>query len=79
MHGVTDGPSTPGDARLPVNFLIGDSNGDGFVDSADISQIKGQSGVPVTNANFREDINADGFLDSADISAVKSKSGTALP
>ena len=79
LNGVTDGPSTAGDVRLPVNFLIGDTNADGFVDSADISQVKGQSGTPVGQNNFRDDANVDGFLDSTDISIVKGKSGTALP
>jgi hypothetical protein len=62
-----------------MGVLVGDTNGDGFVNSADISQTKSQSGNPVTGANFREDVNADGFLNSADISVVKSESGTALP
>jgi hypothetical protein len=61
-----------------MGVLLGDTNGDGFVNSADISQTKSQSGNAVTSANFREDVNADGFLNSADISLVKSKSGTAL-
>jgi len=59
--------------------LIGDTNADAFVDSADIAQTKSQSGKGVTASNFREDVNADGFIDSADIGFVKSKSGTALP
>jgi hypothetical protein len=62
-----------------MGVLVGDTNGDGFVNSADISQTKSQSGNPVTGANFREDVNADRFLNSADISLVKSKSGTGLP
>jgi uncharacterized repeat protein (TIGR03803 family) len=62
-----------------MGVLVGDTTGDGFVNSADISQTKSQSGNAVTNANFREDVNADGFINSADISLVKSKSGTALP
>jgi PKD repeat protein len=62
-----------------MGVLIGDTNMDGFVNSADISQTKSQSGQPVGSSNFREDLNADGFLNSADISLVKSKSGTALP
>jgi len=62
-----------------MSVLIGDTNGDGFVNSADISQTKSQSGNAVMSANFREDVNADGFLNSADISLVKSQSGTALP
>jgi hypothetical protein len=62
-----------------MGVLIGDTNGDGFVNSADISQTKSQSGQMVTSSNFREDVNTDGFINSGDISLVKSKSGTALP
>src|SRR5438552_2205177 len=78
LNGVTDGSSPAGDATFPVNFLAGDTNADRFVDSADISQTKSQSGHAVTGTNFREDVNVDGFVDSADIALVKSKSGTAL-
>jgi hypothetical protein len=62
-----------------MGVLAGDTNGDRFVNSADISQTKSQSGQAVTSSNFREDLNADGSINSADISLVKSKSGTALP
>ena len=61
------------------SVLIADTNGDGSVNSADISQTKSQSGQSLTNANFREDLNADGSINSGDISLAKSKSGTALP
>jgi len=62
-----------------MGVLLGDTNGDGFVNSADISQTKSQSGQPIGGSNFREDVNIDGFLNSADISLVKSQSGMALP
>jgi hypothetical protein len=75
---VTDGTIT-NDVAVSMNVLAGDTNADGFVNSADIGQTKSQSGNAVTNSNFREDVSADGFLNSADISLVKSKSGTALP
>ena len=61
-----------------MSVLIGDTNNDRSVDSADISQVKSQSGNGVNSSNFREDLNGDGFIDSADISFVKSKSGTGL-
>ena len=61
-----------------MGVLIGDTNGDGFVNSADIGQTKSQSGVLVTSSNFREDVNGDGFINSADIAFVKAESGTAL-
>jgi len=68
-----------GTVSSEMGVLIGDTNSDGFVNSADIGQTKSQSGQPVTGANFREDMNGDGFLNSGDIGLVKSKSGTALP
>jgi hypothetical protein len=74
---VNDGTTT-NNVVIPMSILVGDTNADDFVDSADISQTKSQSGTPVTSANFREDVNTDGFIDSADIGLVKSKSGTAL-
>jgi hypothetical protein len=52
---------------------------DRFVNSADIVQIKSQSGGSVIASNFREDVTTESFLNSRDISLAKSKSGTALP
>jgi len=79
LNDVLDSQNNSGNVSASMGVLIGDTNGDGFVNSADISQTKSQSGNTVTNANFREDANADGFINSADISLVKSQSGTALP
>jgi hypothetical protein len=69
----------PADLVVPVAFLIGDTNADGFTDAIDVSQTKSQSGNAVTSADFREDVNVDGFIDAIDVSLVKSQSGTALP
>jgi hypothetical protein len=68
-----------GGVSVAMNVLLADTNGDGSVNSADISQTKSQSGAGLTNSNFREDVNADGSINSADISLAKSKSGTGLP
>ena len=80
---LNDVSDSVGDSSAAVSVamgvLIGDTNADGFVNSADISQAKSQSGQAVTGSNFREDLNGDGFINSADISLVKSKSGTAFP
>jgi hypothetical protein len=78
LSNVNDGTNT-GIALVSMSVLVGDTNADRFVNSADISQTKAQSGSAVTSSNFREDVNIDGFLNSGDISLVKSKSGTALP
>jgi NACalpha-BTF3-like transcription factor len=62
-----------------MRVLVGDTNEDTFVNSADISEVKSQSGQAVTTSNFQEDLNADGFINSADISLVKSQSGAPRP
>src|SRR5204863_775187 len=71
--------NTVASVAATVGILRGDTNADGFVDSADISQTKSQSGMPFGPSNFREDPNLDAVIDSADISFTKSFSGTALP
>jgi hypothetical protein len=78
LSSVSDGTST-GDVSVPMSVLVGDTNGDGSVNSADIAQTKSQSGSALTGSNFREDVTVDGSINSADIALVKSKSGTALP
>jgi hypothetical protein len=79
LNGVTDGPSAPGDARVPANFLEGDTTANGAVNSSDISQTQSQSGQGVTSSNFREDVTVNGFINSSDIGVVQSRSGSALP
>ena len=66
-------------ASVNASFLIGDTGGDGGVNSADVGQTKSQSGNLVTGSNFREDVNVDGSINSSDVGLVKSKSGTSLP
>lgn len=67
------------DVAVRVGVLVGDTNGDGSVNSGDISQTKSRSGQAVDGTNFRTDVNADGAINSGDISLVKSRTGTALP
>jgi hypothetical protein len=75
---ASDG-STSGDVITTIGFLQGDANGNGTVTAADIGQVKSQSGVPVTAANFRSDLNANGAITAADIGIVKARAGTQLP
>ena len=79
LNDVTDAAGNfSGAISASMGVLIGDTNADGAVNSADIGQTKSQSGQTVTGINFRQDVNTDGFVNSADIGLVKSKSGTAL-
>jgi hypothetical protein len=59
-----------------MKVLIGDTTGNGLVNSSDIAQTQSQSGQPVTSSNFREDVTANGAINSSDIALVQSKSGT---
>jgi hypothetical protein len=78
LLGVNDGTSTR-DISVPMAVLIGDTTGNGLVNSSDIAQTQAQSGQAVTASNFREDVTVNGFINSSDIALVQSKSGTGLP
>ncbi len=78
LANVNDGMNT-NDIAVRIGLLVGDTNGNRSVNSADIAQTKSKSGQAITSSNFREDLTADGGINSADIGLVKSKSGTFLP
>jgi hypothetical protein len=78
LSAVNNGTTT-GNVSVPMGVLVGDTDGDGAVNSADIGQTKAQSGNAVSASNFREDVNLDGNINASDVGLVKSKSGTALP
>ena len=76
--------SGPGTATQPsvsvnVGFLIGDVNGDGFVNVGDTIIVRGHAGVTLDNTNFEYDVNADGAVNAGDSVAVRSRSGDYLP
>src|SRR6202045_2889026 len=62
-----------------MGVLLGDTTGNGLVNSSDISQTQSQSGQPVGPTNFREDVTVNGLINSSDIALVQSMSGTGLP
>ena len=78
LIGVSGGANS-GNVAIPMSILLGDTTGNGAVNSSDISQTQAQSGQVVGFANFREDVTANGAINSSDIGTVQSKSGTALP
>ena len=73
----SDAPAT--DFNIPMGVLAGDTNANRTVNAADVSQTKGQSGQPVTAANFRNDVNANGTINAGDINIVKANSGHSIP
>ncbi|HMJ90402.1 MAG TPA: dockerin type I repeat-containing protein, partial [Candidatus Acidoferrum sp.] len=64
---------------LSARMLIGDANGSRTVNATDITQVKTQSGLPVTAANFRSDVNASGTVNGTDVSQVKASAGNGVP
>jgi hypothetical protein len=62
-----------------MGVLVGDTTGNGAVNSSDIAQTQSQSGQAITLSNFREDVTLNGAINSSDISFIQSRTGTALP
>ena len=71
--------SVSGDVSVPMGVLFGDTNGNGSVNSTDVSQTKLRSGQGVDATNFRTDVNVTNSINATDVSVVKLRVGTALP
>ena len=79
IAGVHDSSNqTLGSVNATMGLLLGDTTGNGTVNSSDIAQTQSQSGQPVAGNNFREDVTVDGAISSSDIALVQSQSGTSL-
>ena len=80
LSNVTDSffPVLP-DTAVNAGFLIGDTNGDKFVNAGDALQTRNRSGQTTASTNFRSDVNLDGFINSGDTTVVRSRAGTFLP
>jgi hypothetical protein len=80
LNNVKDGfGQTLPNLEVPMNVLLGDTNGNKSVTASDISQTKAQSGNAARTDNFRTDLNGDGSITSSDISIVKAAAGTLVP
>ncbi len=80
LTGVTDASAhVLADTPVSANMLVGDTNGNKTVNAGDVAQTKGQSGVAVTGANFRNDVNANGTINAGDTAQVKASAGHSLP
>jgi hypothetical protein len=74
LNGIT---ATNGDtlasADAQVTFLIGDVNGDGVVDTADVISVNRHRKETVTSDNFRNDVNSNGVITQTDRRLVRQK------
>jgi len=66
-------------AAVSVNMLIGDTSQNKLVSNVDVRQTRLQVGVPVTSANFREDVIPNGSITTTDVGQVRSRIGNRLP
>lgn len=74
---VTDANGT-GMVSVPMRVLLGDTNGDGAVNSADATQTRNRSGQTTGATNFRSDVNVDGTVNSGDAAIVRANSGSGI-
>ncbi len=63
---------------IPMAILLGDTNGDGTVNSGDALQTRTRAGQACDATTFRSDVNADGSINSGDALLVRKNSGSAL-
>ncbi len=77
LSSVSDGTNTS-DVEAAMGVLVGDVNGDGFVNVGDTVVTKSQSGNVASGSNFRDDVNTDGIINVGDTVIVKANSGNAL-
>lgn len=70
LSGVNNG-TVSGDVVVAMNVLLGDVNGNGSVNSSDVSQIQFESGHVLGASNFRADVTANGGINSSDVSTAR--------
>ena len=64
---------------VTANFLVGDANNSGRVDSGDLTKVR-QSNLQLPNENnFQVDVDASGRIDSGDVTLVRQRNLTAVP
>lgn len=77
LFNVSDGV-VANDVMVAMSILIGDTNGDGFVNVGDTLRVRAQSGNAASTSNFQDDLTADGYIDASDVSLVRAQAGTSL-
>jgi len=77
LTNVNDGTNV-GEVIVPMGVLLGDTNGDRFVNSGDSVQTRNRAGQLTDATNFRSDANSDGLVNSGDSTIVRANSGSGI-
>jgi hypothetical protein len=80
LNSVVDATGANGDIVSPqLGILVGDVNASARVDAADVSSVRQETLVAVSNSNFRNDLNTSGRIDAADVSIARQDTLHSLP
>ena len=75
LAGIVPGNGT---ADIPLNILWGDVNGDGVVNSLDVTIVQNSFTQALNQSNAFYDVNVDGVVNSTDAALVSGEIGTTL-
>jgi len=75
LRGVNNGTAS-NDITVAFGILLGDTTGNGIVNSGDTVQTRNRAGQAVDATNFRSDVNADGLVNVGDTVLVRAGAGT---
>ena len=75
---VSDGTIT-NDFSIPLGILLSDVNGNGAVESSDVSAVQGHTRQKLSNSTFMYDVNANGAIESSDVSTTQGQTRTSIP
>lgn len=78
LTNAADSSGMSGNVSIKMGALLGDSNNDGTVNSADATLTRNHSGQLIDSTTFRTDANLDGVTNSADAAIVRNRSGTTI-
>jgi hypothetical protein len=79
LNNVSDTTGNVGNLSVTMRVLVGDTNGDGVVNSGDALQTRARSGQTPGAGTFRSDVNVDGTINVGDTTIVRTNSGNTIP
>ena len=79
LTGIHSSSETLASASATMGILVGDVDGSGTVDRADVGLTRNSGLDPVSFTNFRADVVVSGVIDQNDVKVVRGHVGNSLP